>query len=177
MRGHRARHSLNLCAPCSGIRRGPRGLPSDFGKQSTARGHGVRLHAATREYASEVYIARGVGSSDLAIWNAIEHDNVLAAGLARLLLWSDPVWLPHVGDADGAWDLYLRTWRLGAFSRGNPAQRTDLRAKWGGSYAQAMAAVGGGWICGRGLNESRGAPAGRRGAGGAVQRLLPGACD
>ena len=37
--------------------------------------------------------------------------DVLAAGLARLLLWTDPSRLPRLGDADGAWQLYVRTWR------------------------------------------------------------------
>jgi hypothetical protein len=75
--------------------------------------HGVRLHVATRAAAAALYQARGVPARDAAIWDAIENDDVLAAGLARLLLWSDPGRLPAVGDADGAWALYLRTWRPG----------------------------------------------------------------
>lgn len=42
---------------------------------------------------------------------AIEHNDVLAAAFARLLLWTDAEPLPT--DADGAWGLYLRTWRPG----------------------------------------------------------------
>lgn len=93
--------------------------------------HGVRLHVATRAAAAHLYQARGVPARDAAIWDAIEHDDVLAAGLARLLLWSDPGRLPKVGDADGAWGLYLRTWRPG-----KPHQQT-----WPALYAQAVAAV------------------------------------
>lgn len=103
--------------------------------------HGVRLHAATRAAAAQLYQARGVPARDAAIWDAIEHDDVLAAGLARLLLWSDPGRLPAVGDAEGAWALYLRTWRPGAYARGTPTQRAELRAKWGRNYAQTLAEV------------------------------------
>ena len=103
--------------------------------------HGVRLHVATRATAAHLYQARGVPARDAAIWDAIEHDDVLAAGLARLLLWSDPGRLPVVGDAEGAWALYLRTWRPGAYERGSPAQRAELRAKWGRNYPLATAEV------------------------------------
>lgn len=102
---------------------------------------GVRLHPATAGAVGALCRARGVLSDDAAIWNAIEHDDVLAAGLARLLLWSDPQRLPAVGDVEGAWALYLRTWRPGAWSRGDSAARAELRAKWGRSYAQALEAV------------------------------------
>ncbi|WP_454669550.1 hypothetical protein [Achromobacter kerstersii] len=95
--------------------------------------HGVRLHPATSAAAAHLYQARGVPARDAAIWDAIEHDDVLAAGLARLLLWSDPGRLPAVGDADAAWALYLRTWRPG-----KPHPET-----WPSLYAQAMAAVEG----------------------------------
>ncbi|CAB3952649.1 hypothetical protein [Achromobacter piechaudii] len=93
--------------------------------------HGVRLHAATRAAAAALYQARGVPARDAAIWDAIENDDVLAAGLARLLLWSDPKTLPAIGDADGAWALYLRTWRPG---KPHPDTWPDL-------YRQAVAGV------------------------------------
>lgn len=93
--------------------------------------HGVRLHTATRAAAAALYQARGVPARDAAIWDAIENDDVLAAGLARLLLWSDPKTLPAIGDADGAWSLYLRTWRPG---KPHPQTWLDL-------YRQAVARV------------------------------------
>ncbi|MDU4255783.1 hypothetical protein [Pseudomonas sp.] len=73
--------------------------------------------------------------------NAIEHDDILAAGLARLLLYTDPARLPALGDESGAWDLYLRTWRPGAYSRGDAAQRAALRKKWAANYAAALEVV------------------------------------
>lgn len=93
--------------------------------------HGVRLHVATRAAAARLYQARAVPARDAAIWDAIEHDDVLAASLARLLLWSDPGRLPAEGDEQGAWNLYLRTWRPG-----KPHQQS-----WSALYAQAVAAV------------------------------------
>ncbi|SSW68531.1 hypothetical protein [Achromobacter agilis] len=107
---------------------------------------GVRLHTATRAAAAHLYEARGVPARDAAIWDAIEFDDVLAAGLARLLLWSDPGPLPRVGDAEGAWRLYLRTWRPGAYARGTAAQRAGLRKKWASNYVQALEEIGGGHV-------------------------------
>jgi len=102
---------------------------------------GVRLHAATRAAAAELYRARGVAANDVTIWVVIEFDDVLAAGLARLLLWSDPRRLPAVGDEEGSWALYLRTWRPGTYDRGTPSQRNALRAKWASNYGAAMREV------------------------------------
>lgn len=113
------------------------------GEQGGGMVQGVRTHKATRDMASEVYRARGVPANNLAIWNAIEYDDVLAAALARLLLYSDPYSLPEVGDVEGAWKLYLRTWRPGAYERGNPDKRAELRREWGKRHAQAVREVAG----------------------------------
>ncbi len=121
----------------------PEGPAKSFwqGEQGGGMVHGVRLHVATRAHAVALYRARSVAATDRAIWDAIEYDDVLAAGLARLLLWSDPFRLPDVGDEAGAWALYLRTWRPGAWDRGTTAQRAELRQKWAGYYQQAVAAA------------------------------------
>lgn len=111
------------------------------GEQGGGMVQGVRVHKATRDMAAEVYRARGVQADNLAIWNAIEYDDVLAAALARLLLYSDPYTLPEVGDAEGAWKLYLRTWRPGAYERGGPEKRAELRREWGKWHEQAVREV------------------------------------
>lgn len=111
------------------------------GEQGGGMVHGVRMHANSRKSAATLYAARGVSPDDSTIWNAIEQDDVLAAGLARLLLWTDPLPLPDVSDEAAAWQLYLRTWRPGAWERGNSQQRAALRAKWARNHAQARAAV------------------------------------
>lgn len=74
---------------------------------------GIRTHYATREHVADVLRARKVENNPRAIWDALEHDDVLSFALARLLLWSEPSKLPELGDVDGAWRYYLRAWRPG----------------------------------------------------------------
>ena len=94
-----------------------------------------------RDLAVGLCAVRGVPAQPRAVWEAIEHDDVLAAGLARLLLFTDPARLPGLGDEEGAWQLYLRTWRPGAFTRGTAKKRAELRQKWTRNYAQALEVV------------------------------------
>lgn len=80
------------------------------------RGGGVKgavNHPASRDLLRELCAARGVPFDAQSIWDAIEDEDVLAAGLARLLLWTDPEKLPSVNDVDSAWELYMRVWRPG----------------------------------------------------------------
>ncbi|MGQ3469336.1 hypothetical protein ACSBR9_24050, partial [Xanthomonas campestris] len=44
---------------------------------------------------------------------ALEHDDVLACALARILLYTDPHRLPAIKAQQEAWDLYIRQWRPG----------------------------------------------------------------
>lgn len=74
---------------------------------------GVLQHPATRRYAMAVCVLRGVPYVAGDVYDALEHDDLLACAFARLLLFSDPRPLPAVGDADGAWDYYIRNWRPG----------------------------------------------------------------
>lgn len=99
---------------------------------------GVLKHSASAAHARRIAEQRVGATSADAVWQALEHDDVLAGAFARLLLWTDPAALPQVGDIEGAWSLYLRCWRPGAWTRGTPAQRDRLRAKWTGYYAQAL---------------------------------------
>lgn len=92
---------------------------------------GVRTHQATKAYAARLYALRGVRPIDASIWNAIERDDVLAAGLARLLLFSDPYALPALGNEQLAWETYVRLWRPGK----------PRRDDWDGNYARALAFV------------------------------------
>ena len=99
---------------------------------------GVLQHRTTATLAMEICRARGVAVTTGDAHAALEHDDVLAAAFARLLLWTDPKALPSLNDAEGAWQLYLRTWRPGAHTRGTDEQKAALRKKWGVYYAQAM---------------------------------------
>ena len=82
-------------------------------RQSRGGVWGVYLHDSSRFWLDKLCAARGVQFLPDSIWRAMETDDVLAAGVARLLLFTDPKRLPATDDADGAWGLYLRTWRPG----------------------------------------------------------------
>ncbi|MDX3877018.1 MAG: hypothetical protein QHC81_00900 [Achromobacter sp.] len=92
---------------------------------------GVLTHPASREHAYRICGVRGVAPVAAAVHPALETDDVLAAGFARLLMWTDGWRLPAVGDVHGGWEMYIRTWRPG-----KPHPQT-----WAGLYAQALAEV------------------------------------
>lgn len=95
---------------------------------------GVLRHPSSRAHAAALCDARGVQAQTAEVYARLEHDDVLAAGIARLLLWTDPQPLPKLGAAQEAWDLYIRTWRPG-----KPHRHT-----WDGLYHDAHRAVIGG---------------------------------
>lgn len=104
----------------------------ELGTQETRGGvWGVFLHPVSRMLLERLCTARGVVFQPLAIYRAVAADDVLAAGVARLLLFTDPRALPAVTDAQAAWDLYARTWRPG-----KPHPK-----KWPGNHAQALEEV------------------------------------
>ncbi len=76
---------------------------------------GVLYHPASAKLAAELCAACDVQPTGPTVWRAIEGHDLLAAGLARLLLWTDPHPLPT--DEDAAWLAYERCWRPGAPSR------------------------------------------------------------
>lgn len=108
----------------------PEGPAKSFwmGERGGGLVHGVRVHPATRAYAKTLYTLRGVAARDVSIWNAIERDDVLAAGLARLLLFSDPYKLPALGHTQLAWECYYRVWKPGK----------PRRDEWNGYYVRAL---------------------------------------
>lgn len=103
---------------------------------------GVLRHSASRPYALSVCKALDVEPTKEAVYAALQStDDVLDAAFARLLLWTDAAALPALGDVTGAWQLYLRTWRPGAHSRGTARKKAALRRKWSINYAKAMEAM------------------------------------
>ena len=76
---------------------------------------GVLTHKATREYAKKICAALDVPADSGSVWAELEHNDILAAAFARLLLYSDPQPLPALTDSMAGWRLYaLRTWRPGS---------------------------------------------------------------
>ena len=99
---------------------------------------GVMTHDAVEDLCRAVCTARKVSFDAGSIYQALKTDAVFAAALARLLYYTDPKSMPYEGDELAAWQLYLRTWRPGAYAR----QPEELRAKWKTSYKEAMKAYG-----------------------------------
>ena|ERR1700754_152286 len=98
------------------------------------KGGGVKWvlsHRASMALASHLCISRFVPANQNDVWAAMLEDDILSAGLARLLLWTDPSPLPDVGDIEEAWKLYMRVWRPGR-------PRAD---HWNDSYEAAVAAI------------------------------------
>lgn len=82
------------------------------------RGGGVRgvlLHPDSKAHALRLCEARKVAPTAQDVYARLEHDDVLATGFARLLLWTDPGRLPPptLAHEQEGWALYLRTWRPG----------------------------------------------------------------
>jgi hypothetical protein len=65
------------------------------------------------------------------VFEAMAWHDVLAAAMARLLLWTDPAPLPDVGQVNQSWEYYLRQWRPGL-------PHPDL---WPARYGTAMGLV------------------------------------
>lgn len=80
------------------------------------RGGGVRgvlRHPASKVMAIRLCQLRRVSPDAQSVWLSLPADDLLAAGFARLLLWTDPAPLPALGDQGGAWAYYERNWRPG----------------------------------------------------------------
>jgi hypothetical protein len=80
------------------------------------RGGGVRgvlTHPSSARHAKAVCTLRGVEPTPEAVHAALVYDDILACAFARLLLYTDPRALPAIGDVQGAWDCYIRSWRPG----------------------------------------------------------------
>lgn len=72
---------------------------------------GVITHPATKAHAEAVCAALNYPVNVDVLYEAIAHNDVLAACFARLLLWQHPDPLPD--DTEAAWQYYLRQWRPG----------------------------------------------------------------
>lgn len=76
--------------------------------------HGVMVHSCSNKLSESVAKARAVPFDSVLIHAALEHDDVLAAAFARLLLWTDLKPLPALNaTSEEAWRYYSRNWRPG----------------------------------------------------------------
>lgn len=76
---------------------------------------GVLTHGASKKHAVVLCEARGVKPTMAEVYPALEKDDILAAGFARLLLFTDPRPLPTPvpSSEQDAWGYYIRNWRPG----------------------------------------------------------------
>lgn len=74
---------------------------------------GCYLHPASKNLLAKLCLDRDCAFDPQAIWERIENDDVLASGLARLMLFTNPAKLPEVSDTEGSWAYYAATWRPG----------------------------------------------------------------
>lgn len=84
---------------------------------------GVWKHSQSSEQLRLLCRERDCEFSPRAIWASLERDDILAAGVARLLLWTDAKPLPAMSDPSAAWDCYVRNWRPG---KPHPASWPEL---------------------------------------------------
>lgn len=93
---------------------------------------GVYLHMLSAGPLVELCNLHKVIATPEAIWRELETNDVFAAGVARLMLWTDSQSLPALGNAAGAWNTYaVRVWRPG-----RPHRET-----WDKFYSLALGAV------------------------------------
>jgi hypothetical protein len=92
---------------------------------------GVLGHPASRDKIKAVCAELDVPCEAEAVYQAMIDNDVLAASMARLLLFTDPAPLPEVGEVIAGWDYYEKLWRPGA-------PHPDV---WPGRYGTAMGLV------------------------------------
>jgi hypothetical protein len=77
--------------------------------------HGVLAHPKTADLARTVWRALDYPNTPTAwaVYDALRHNDVLAAAFARLLLWTLPEELPTADAPNAGWACYMRAWRPG----------------------------------------------------------------
>lgn len=93
---------------------------------------GVLRHTLTRDHALSCCHALGNAGTIAAVYHQLEHDDVLAACFARLLLWTIPQGLPGRDEPEEGWAQYIKAWRPG-----KPHRRT-----WDKNFKDAWEVVG-----------------------------------
>jgi hypothetical protein len=79
---------------------------------------GVLNHHATKQHALAVLARLEYDHYPTTVWNALEHNDILALCFARLNLWWIPGALPGPGEHEKAWRYYIEGWRPGKPHRG-----------------------------------------------------------
>jgi len=97
---------------------------------------GVCTHPDTRDHLRAALVAlryeKDIGQT-VALYQHLEHNDVLACVFGRLLLWTVPAALPGRGEHDESWRQYMDGWRPGK----------PHRSVWNDWYDQAWKTVDG----------------------------------
>ena len=92
---------------------------------------GVLTHPQVAAYTKVVCAALDVPPTAIAVYTSLEQNDVLAAALARLLLWTLPDLLPQRDEAERGWQQYMAAWRPGR----------PRRESWNANYEFAWSLV------------------------------------
>jgi hypothetical protein len=96
--------------------------------------HGVLYHPASRDLAAAVLVRLDYGQltrRSREVCNILEHQDVLAVVIARLLFWTLPAALPRRDQAAVAYEHYLQAWRP------NAEKAAHRRQEWAINYSVA----------------------------------------
>jgi len=93
--------------------------------------HAVLEHVTTKSIARNFCLMLDVAPDTEGVYKAIEWNDMLCAGFARMLLWTSPLALPSIDEPGVGWELYRTTWRPG-----RPRKET-----WNGCFADAWKSV------------------------------------
>lgn len=74
---------------------------------------GVLRHVATKRWAEKLCVTANILPTAEAVYEAIVEDDILAAGFARLLLYTLPGALPEEDEVGEGWRQYREAWRPG----------------------------------------------------------------
>lgn len=92
---------------------------------------GVLTHPMSRPLALKLCAGLAIPVDEDAVFEAIAWSDHLSIGLGRLLLWTDPLPLPPIGEQAAALDYYKRNWR--------PGRPHDH--DWSANYSASLSAV------------------------------------
>lgn len=90
----------------------------------------VLTSGRTRVEAGVVLDALGYPADPHEIHLALQHNDVLAAAFARLLVWNDARRLPDQNHAVDGWLIYLAQWRPGAADKRAQDWTAEFTAGW-----------------------------------------------
>lgn len=74
---------------------------------------GVLRHPSSKDKIKAVCTELGVSCDEDTVYHDMADNDILAACMARLLLFTDAAALPDVGRVEEGWQYYLRNWRPG----------------------------------------------------------------